>query len=482
VSYNPPTISEQAKKMAEKFFEHASTVADTHNYDYAIELYIQGLSKNPEAVDTGHKPLREISVRRKVAGGKKPGLIEAIKHGTGKKDPIEAMLNAEYLLAKDPLNVNYIEALVKNADKAELPETLRWAIDVFLELARQKPNANRLLAIKNYSEKLGDYYDKLDRPDIAIECYQKGLDALEAGIQAGLGDKYDFVGIQRDLAGKLTILRGKYERAGDFRDSVKDADAQKELQDKAKVVKGEELLTQMIEKARAELERNPDVTGKINALIDLLLQRGQPEDEKEAIEILESAYKRSKQYNYKMRADDVRIRQLNREVRRLKEALESNPGNEELKSQLKQAAQKLEQFELGIFAERVKQYPTDNKLKFEYGKRLFKAKKFDEAIPMFQEASSDPRFAVRAKYYIGACFYYKGWHQQAIDILQEAIESYETTGDSISKEMNYILGRALEDSGQTEQALKVYSKLIQWDYNYRDVKARIDALQRTKEN
>jgi len=156
VSYNPPTISEQAQKMAEKFFEHASTVADTHNYDYAIELYIQGLSKNPEAVETGHKPLREISIRRKVAGGKKPGFIETIKRSTGKKDPIEAMLNAEYLLAKDPLNVSYIEALVKNADQAELPETLRWALGVFLELARQKTNPNQLLSIKDYSEKLGD--------------------------------------------------------------------------------------------------------------------------------------------------------------------------------------------------------------------------------------------------------------------------------------------------------------------------------------
>ncbi len=480
MSYNPPTISEQAKKIAEKFFEHGSTVADTHNYDYAIELYIQGLAKNPEAVETGHKPLREISIKRKVAGGKKPGLIETIKRNTSNKDPIKAMLNAEYLLAKDPLNVAYIEALTKNADKAELPETLRWALEVFLELARQKPNANRLLAIKNYSEKLGDYYEKIDKPDIAIECYQRGLDALEVGIQAGFGEKYDFVSIQRNLAGKLTILRGKYERAEDFRASVKDADAQKELQDKAKIVKGEELLGEMIEKARAELERNPDVTGKINALIDLLLQRGRPEDEQEAIEILENAYNRSKQYNYKMRADDVRIRQLSREVRKLKEALEKNPEDEQLKAQFKQASKKLEEFELDVFAERVKQYPTDNKLKFEYGKRLFKAKKFDEAIPMFQEASSDPRFAVRAKYYIGACFYQKGWYQQAIDILQEAIASYETTGDSVSKEMHYILGRALEDSGQTEQALKIYSKLIQWDYNYRDVKARIDALQQKK--
>ncbi len=480
MSYNPTEIPDDIKRVAEKFFERGQTVAETRNYDYAIELYLQGLAKNPEDTKKGHQPLREIAFKRMVLGGKKAGIIETIKRSTGKKSPLEAMLNAEYFLAKDPLNVTYAESIVKSADKAELPESLRWSLGVLLELARQEKKAkvSRLLLIKNLSEKLGEHYEKNDQADCAIECYQRGLEALETGIEAGVGSDHDFVGIQRNLAGKLTILRGKYDNSENFRDSIQNAEKQKEYQDKSRIVKGKELLSEMIDKARAELAQNPDVTGTINNLVDLLMQRGRPEDAKEAIDVLEKAYKKSEQYSYKMRADDVRIRHLTGKVRQYRDQLSKSPEDEELKSKLKEARIQLAKFELDVFAERISQYPTDRKLKFEYAKRLFKVQKYDDAIPFFQEASADPRYSVRAKYHIGTCFYQKGWYQQAIDILNEAIENHESSGDTTSKEMHYVLGRAYEDNGNKEECIKIYSKLIQWDYNFRDVRKRLDTLQK----
>jgi len=480
VSYNPPEIPAEAQKIARKFFERAQTVADTRNYDYAIELFMQGLNKDPLAVEEGHKPLREAARRRKLTGGKKPGLLETIKRTTGqKKDPLAAMLSAEYFLAKDPFNVTYAEDLVKQADRAELPEALQWALDVYLELAQQekKLNVNRLLEIKKLYEKLGDYYDQQDRPDLAIECYQKGLSGLETAIQSGQSRDLDLVGEQRDLAGKLTILRGKYERAGDFRDSIRDADSQKELQDQERGVKGEELLEVMIVKARKEVEENPDVGGKVTALVDLLLQRGKPEDEDEAIKVLETAYQSSGQYSFKMRADEVRIRQRRRKVSEARARAKSKPDDPLLQKQLEQADTELRNFELDVYRERVEHYPTDLRMKFEYGRRLYAAKRYDEAIPVFQEAVNDPRSAVRGRYYIGACFYQKGWYSQAVNVLRQAIEGYEIQGDQLSKEMHYILGRAQEDQGQIDQALETYGKLVQWDFNYRDVRNRIDRLQ-----
>jgi hypothetical protein len=70
-SYSPPPEpTPQEKAKAIKWFEHAKTVADTHNYDYAIECYINGLGVWPEAVDEGHKPLRAVAFARLGAGGK----------------------------------------------------------------------------------------------------------------------------------------------------------------------------------------------------------------------------------------------------------------------------------------------------------------------------------------------------------------------------------------------------------------------------
>jgi len=481
VSYNPPEISAEAQQGAEKFFQHARTVAESRNYDYAIELYLQGLDKDPRAVEKGHQPLREVSLRRKMSGGKKPGFLETFKRtSASKKDPHDGMLAAEYMLAKDPLNVKYAQELVKCADRAELPETLRWALAAYFELCQgeKKLSIARLLEIKNYYEKLGGYYDKNDKPDVALECYQLGLDVLDYAIQSGRTEKYDLVSEQRDLAGRLTILRGKYERADNFRESIPDMAAQKELHDRERGVKSEELLTQMIEKARNELQANPNVTGKINSLVDLLLQRGHGEDEAEAIEILKNAEERSGQYSYEMRADDVRIRQRKRKTSHLKGQLRAQkPPDDALKQQLQEAEAELVDFELKVYQKRVEQYPTDRRLKFEYGKRLYSAKRYDDALPLFQEAVADPKSAVKAKCYIGTCFFQKGWHSQAVDVLTEAVKSYEITGDQTSKEMHYVLGRAYEELGDRDSALKTYSKLIQWEYNYRDVRQRIDKLQ-----
>lgn len=472
MSYNPPVISDQAKKIAEKFFERAEQIAETRNYDYAIELYIQGLAKDPEAVEKGHKALREVAIKRKLSGGKPAGLIEQIKRKLGKKDPLEQMLDAEYLFAKDPFNISYAEAFIKAADKAELPEAVNWGVDVLFELVRARDNisSHHIMLIKDLSEKLGEYYDKTDQVEKAIKSYQRGVDVLELGLTKAKVRDYDLMSLQRDLAGKLAILRGKYEKAESFRESVRDMDRQYELMHEEQVKKSEETLDEMIEKARADLQRNPDEPGKINKLVDLLLERGRAEDEKEAIDLLMDAYSRTNRYAYKMRADDIKIRQMTREIKELEE----KGGQEEKIEQLKK---RLDEFELKVYEERSREYPTDKKIRFEYGKRLFKAKRYDEAIPVFQDALIDPRYSVRSKYYIGVCFYNKGWYQQAIDILREAAEEYEIEGDSLCKDIYYLLGRALEDSGEIQEAIKTYSKIVRWDYNYRDVKSRLDNLQ-----
>jgi TolA-binding protein len=471
---------EEARKIAERFFEHAVTVAETRNFDYAIELYLQGLAKDPQAVEKGHKPLREFSLKRLASGGKKAGFIESLKRSTtNKKDPILAMINSEYFLAKDPLNVLFAESMVKNADQAELPETLLWALGICLELTKQekKLNLNRLLMLKNLYEKLGDHYEQANKPEQAIASYEGGLEALDVGVQTEAGRNLDFGGLQRDLAGKLTIMRGKYERAESFRESIRDADGQKQLHDQGRIIKGEEMHEKAIRKAREDFEANSTIPGKLNTLVDALLQRGKAEDENEAISLLNENFKTQNQYSYKMRADDVHIRQLTRDIHAVKAKVaaqkEPDPA---LQAQYAQAVAKLDTFELQSYKERVEQYPTDAKLKFEYARRLYKAKQYDEAIPIFQAVTLDPRFAGKAKYHIGACFFQKEWYAQAIDVIKQAIESHENPGDSISKEMYYILARSHENAGQKDEARKAYNKLIQWDFNYRDVRQRIDKL------
>src|SRR4051812_28652370 len=86
-------ISEADRKKAVAFFARAKQTADTGNYDYSVEMYMQGLAIDPDSVET-HEALRKVSLVRKAQGGKKLGMMDAFKLGRGTKDDKQDMLNA----------------------------------------------------------------------------------------------------------------------------------------------------------------------------------------------------------------------------------------------------------------------------------------------------------------------------------------------------------------------------------------------------
>ncbi|HEX2973364.1 MAG TPA: tetratricopeptide repeat protein [Tepidisphaeraceae bacterium] len=125
-------------------------------------------------------------------------------------------------------------------------------------------------------------------------------------------------------------------------------------------------------------------------------------------------------------------------------------------------------------------YPTDLGYKYQIAHRLFALKRFDEAIPMFQQARSDPKLKVDASVLLGRAFLEAGYPDEAADTLQSVMDEYEVKGDERSKEMYYWNGRALEEKGSLEQALKRFSQVAQWEFTYQDVQTRIKALRAKK--
>src|SRR5215470_10250872 len=110
----PGGTSDADKAKARKWFEQARKVADTKNYDYAIECYVSGLRLWPDAMDEGHKPLRAVATARKMAGKKGLGFLEARKYPTGGKDFRQSTFNAEFQWAHEPGNLAHMEAVIEN--------------------------------------------------------------------------------------------------------------------------------------------------------------------------------------------------------------------------------------------------------------------------------------------------------------------------------------------------------------------------------
>ena len=63
-------------------------------------------------------------------------------------------------------------------------------------------------------------------------------------------------------------------------------------------------------------------------------------------------------------------------------------------------------------------------------------------------------------------------------MLGKAVEAYELAEDEHAKSLRYWLGRSQEADGDAAAALASYGQLLQMDYNYRDVRARMDDLKR----
>ncbi len=444
------------------FFEKAQKAAQSDNFDYAIDMYLEGLRWAPDALEEGHLPLAELALVRREKGGKKPSMVERVKRMRS-KDSLEQMLNAEYLFTKDPDHLPYAESMLKAAVAGGYNKTADWIANVIFQAnnASDKPSLQTYIMLK-------DSYASLGKFDKAVAACQWALKLKPK--DAELARNY------KDLSAELTMSKGKYDLEGDFTQSIKDREEQAKLYAQDRVVKTEDYRLSAVQRARETLAQNPNLHQNIFNLAAALSDLETDEAENEAIQLLENAYQNKRDFSYKQRAGLLRIKQLKRKLKQAKNALQEKPDDEQAQAKVEDLSKKLNEAELGHYRLNMENYPTNLQAKYEYALRLIRSKRYDEAIPLFQEAQKDPRRKIAAMNQIGFCFFMKGWFADAIDVFRRAIDAYEIKEDAMAKELQYNLARAYEKQGELEKALEVYRKIAQLDFAYKDVSKRVDKL------
>jgi tetratricopeptide (TPR) repeat protein len=447
---------------ARTFFEKARSAADRKQYDFAIDMYLDGLSRAPDALEEGHLPLCELGLQRRGRGGKKPTMMDKVKRLRG-KTPLERMLNAEYLFVKDPENLAYAEAMLKAAIEGNFTRTAHWIANLIFQTnnALEKPSLPTYLLLKDAYKALGQY-------DKAVAACQHASRMRPDDKE--LADEF------KNLSAELTMSKGKYTVEGDFRQSIRDRETQTRLYAQDRVIKTQDYRLSAVEEARRAYAREPDLPKNIFRLADLLADLETDEAENEAIQLLEQAHVGRTEFTFKERAGQLRMRQLRRQMREARKQLEAQPKDDQTAARLAELTNRLNAVELEHYRLCVENYPTDLAAKYEYGLRLMRHRRYNDAIPLFQEAQKDPRRKIASMDKIGSCFFMKGWYTDAIDVFTRAIESYEIKDDALAKELRYNLARAYEEQDEKEKALEVYRKLAQLDFGYKDVGARVDQL------
>ena len=207
-----PENDDQMLAKANAFFERARKVAETNNFDYAVDMYLEGLRCAPDALEEGHIPLCELGMQRRGEGGKRPSMVERVKLLRG-RTPLERMLNAESLFAKDPCHLPYAEAMLKAAVAGGYKKTASWIANFVFQTnnAAKKPSFQTYILLKDSYIAIGQF----DRAIAACQC------AIRLKPKDGeLADEY------KNLSAELAVARGKYDREGDFRESIKDREEQ----------------------------------------------------------------------------------------------------------------------------------------------------------------------------------------------------------------------------------------------------------------
>ncbi|MCG3131323.1 MAG: hypothetical protein FLDDKLPJ_02113 [Phycisphaerae bacterium] len=464
-------VSDLDKAKAAKWFERAFEFGNRDKkYDSAIEYYVQGINFWPDAVEQGLKPLHACALAFRQSGGKKPGLKDTMKRSMTAKDPKEALINSLWLFGHEYDNLSYVEGVLKNADRLHAEECLMWAAGIYRKLLddEKKPSTKRYMLLKETLEGAADRAVARGEIPAAIAALEVGVQALSALAHRQSGKDRELDNALRDLTTKLTIVRGRYQEADSFRESIRDESVAKELHDRERLVQAEGRVDELIASAQKAYDAAPDDVGKLTLLIDLLCRRERFEEECKAIGVLVNHFKRTGKYHAKQKADEIRMKQLRRDVRAAREKGDAEALREAQVNQIK--------FELAVYKDRMEQYPTDLRIKFEYAQRLFQGGRYDEAIPLLQAARSDPKSRAQCSLYLGRCFYKKGFFPQAVSTLSAALAEREMQDDDTAKEIAYYLGRAQESGGQVADARKTYGRLLELDYNYRDVRQRLESL------
>lgn len=454
-------------RNANKFFDYGDVAADAKNFDYAVECYIGGLRHNPDKLER-HEQLHDIAKRRSVNGGK-PMKVKPI--GPSK---VDRMLRAEKAWACDWNNVVHmadmidaaVEADLREGESANLGEIAYWVAGLALQY-NANPNAkpNRRVYMR-----IIDAMEKIEAFDLALQAAQRSLMLREdENLRARI----------KDLTAQRYTKESSQGEGEGFQKNIKNKDEQERIQAELDTTGSQ--TDKLIAAMREQYDENPEDMDRLQKLVDALVRAESIEQEQEAISLLLKAHDQTGQYRYKVKAGDVKLRQINRALRQLSERAKA--GDEAAKAKLQDGLKKRLGFELKEFGERAQNYPTDLKLKFELGKRQFQAGQFDDAIGNFQEATREPKSRSAAHLFLARCFVNKSWMDEAMSTLEKGLEKHAEPDDAVGKEMRYELmsvklqiAKEKRDAELAEQAQDLASELLQTDINYKDIREKMDEV------
>ena len=451
----PTEIGEKElpKELAD-LVQKAKNAFEIQNHKYTVAI-LQGVLKAEPGFLDGRRLLRQSEIA--LAGGakKKGGLgLGAMKfQGQIKKDALGAIVAIEKELEKDPYNPGLNELLFEAAMRMGMVGTATFA----LETVRKGAPENKKLM-----HKLADFYKDQERPDKAAEVYHDIVKIDPSDTAAVKGEK--------DATARASMLKQRTD-SGDFVLGKKDESETLSLEKSARAALTKDQLEEKRDNLVAAYEQDPNDVPTVKELASVYEQL---EEWTHAHTFYDWAHQLSTgDIALKAKADVMKDKAADAEIKDLEDRLAENPNDEELRAELADIQQSRIATQVEERKKRVEQNPTDPHLRYELGLSLYHAGEFSEAIPHLQQATRNPHIRTKVLLLLGRTFDGKGMHDLAVKQLEDANAELMVM-DATKKEVLYALGLIHDKMDEKEKALDCFKQIYENDYGYLDVAQRVE--------
>ena len=437
-----------------RYLEQAADAAKRRNYAMAVKIYGQVLAIQPDFGEA-RAGLRKVLFQK--AAQKPPSKLTAIllggphlltagllrmcgQHGAAAKA-------YERYLVHDPAAEGVNLKLGAALRRAGHDKSALAVYSAYAEVQPRCLEACRAAGALHYEQ--GNVKQALEMYELALKVDPRDQESLKA---------------RKNLAAEGALKSTGIEEARSSRDLIKDKQKQQQLERQDRLQLSADEAEAELEQVEEQLQENP---GDQKLLRRAAKLREMQKDLQGALDLIEQLLQKNPDDSELLEvASDLRIRLQEQMVQKaVKRGDEAAAGR---------ARQALAQLRVAEARRRVERNPSDLGARYELGSGLLDAGELDGAIAELQQAVKDPRKKTEAMFLLGRAFQQKQLPELALGQYEKALDAVGS--GSRANEALYEMGVICESMGDSGAALKHFTRILEVDIAFRDVKDKVAAL------